>query len=84
MGVHKLCHSLAHQWGKGIGRKALVPWVTHLFNTLEIERVGMTTTQEKWDKGKEKVKFYVDAYARGETKPRFNFKDFNWELISNL
>ena len=30
-------------WGKGIGRKALVPWVTHLFETLEIERVGMTT-----------------------------------------
>ena len=31
------------RWGKGIGRKALIPWVTHLFNTLEIERVGMTT-----------------------------------------
>ena len=30
-------------WGRGLGRKALVPWVTHLFETLEIERVGMTT-----------------------------------------
>lgn len=31
------------KWGKGIGRKALIPWVTYLFNTLEIERVGLTT-----------------------------------------
>lgn len=30
-------------WGQQIGRKALTPWVTHLFNTLEIERVGLTT-----------------------------------------
>ncbi len=30
-------------WGKGIGRKALVPWITHLFETHEIERVGLTT-----------------------------------------
>lgn len=30
-------------WSKGIGRKALIPWITHLFNTLEIERVGLTT-----------------------------------------
>ncbi len=33
----------SQRWGKGIGRKALVPWIIHLFNTLEIERVGMTT-----------------------------------------
>ena len=33
----------SQKWGKGIGRKALIPWVTHLFDTLEIERVGMTT-----------------------------------------
>ncbi|MEM9774738.1 MAG: GNAT family protein [Chloroflexota bacterium] len=31
------------QWGKGIGRKALTAWVTHMFNRFEIERVGLTT-----------------------------------------
>lgn len=31
------------QWGKGIGRKALSVWVTHMFNRFEIERVGLTT-----------------------------------------
>ncbi len=30
-------------WSNGIGRKALKPWITHLFGTLEIERVGLTT-----------------------------------------
>ncbi|WP_075767511.1 GNAT family N-acetyltransferase [Photobacterium proteolyticum] len=30
-------------WNKGVGRKALIPWITHLFNTLEIARVGLTT-----------------------------------------
>ena len=30
-------------WGNKIGRKALIPWITHLFNTREIARVGMTT-----------------------------------------
>lgn len=30
-------------WGKGIGSKALIPWIEHLFATLEIERVGLTT-----------------------------------------
>lgn len=30
-------------WGKQIGRRALVPWITHLFHTLDIERVGLTT-----------------------------------------
>lgn len=30
-------------WGRGIGLKALIPWVEHLFATLEIERVGFTT-----------------------------------------
>ncbi|WP_263079416.1 GNAT family N-acetyltransferase [Endozoicomonas sp. Mp262] len=32
-----------NQWGKGLGRKALIPWITHLFHTLEIARVGLTT-----------------------------------------
>ena len=31
------------KWGQRIGRRALVPWVTHLFETLTIERVGLTT-----------------------------------------
>jgi len=30
-------------WCKGIGQKALTPWIDHLFRTKEIERVGMTT-----------------------------------------
>ncbi|PSW22079.1 N-acetyltransferase [Photobacterium sanctipauli] len=30
-------------WGQSIGRKALAPWVSHLFKSLEIERVGLTT-----------------------------------------
>ena len=30
-------------WGQGIGRKALIPWISHLFATLNIERVGLTT-----------------------------------------
>lgn len=30
-------------WGKGIGLKALIPWVEHLFTTIEVERVGVTT-----------------------------------------
>lgn len=33
----------AEKWGMGIGRKALVPWITHLFDSFEMERVGMTT-----------------------------------------
>ena len=31
------------QWSRGIGRKALPIWIDHLFATLEIERVGLTT-----------------------------------------
>lgn len=30
-------------WSKGLGRKALIPWVTAIFDSLEIERVGLTT-----------------------------------------
>ena len=30
-------------WGKGIGSAALRLWISHLFNTHEIERVGITT-----------------------------------------
>lgn len=30
-------------WSKGIGRKALSAWITHLFENLLIERVGLTT-----------------------------------------
>jgi RimJ/RimL family protein N-acetyltransferase len=30
-------------WSQGIGRKALVPWVSHIFSTIELERVGLTT-----------------------------------------
>jgi RimJ/RimL family protein N-acetyltransferase len=30
-------------WGKGIAARAIPLWVSYLFNTKEIERVGMTT-----------------------------------------
>ncbi|OOF19100.1 GNAT family N-acetyltransferase [Salinivibrio sp. IB574] len=30
-------------WGKGIAARAISLWVSYLFNTKEIERVGMTT-----------------------------------------
>ncbi|OOE32200.1 GNAT family N-acetyltransferase [Salinivibrio kushneri] len=30
-------------WGKGVAARAIPLWVTYLFNTKEIERVGMTT-----------------------------------------
>ncbi|WP_062269167.1 GNAT family N-acetyltransferase [Endozoicomonas arenosclerae] len=33
----------SQQWGKGLGQKALIAWVTHLFQTLELARIGMTT-----------------------------------------
>lgn len=34
----------SHLWGRHIGRKALIAWISHLFNTFpDIERVGLTT-----------------------------------------
>ncbi|AJR09007.1 N-acetyltransferase [Photobacterium gaetbulicola] len=33
----------SNYWGQGIGYLALIPWVSHLFATKEIERVGLTT-----------------------------------------
>ena len=33
----------SHYWGRGIAFKALIPWISHLFNTLTIARVGLTT-----------------------------------------
>ena len=30
-------------WGSGIGKQALIPWITYIFDSLELERVGMTT-----------------------------------------
>jgi RimJ/RimL family protein N-acetyltransferase len=30
-------------WNRGVGRRALIPWITFLFETHEIERVGLTT-----------------------------------------
>lgn len=30
-------------WGQGVGRQALVPWISQLFATLELERIGLTT-----------------------------------------
>ena len=33
----------AGNWGKGIGRRALSLWTTHLFKAHELERIGLTT-----------------------------------------
>jgi RimJ/RimL family protein N-acetyltransferase len=30
-------------WCHGLGRKALIAWIDHLFESLDIERVGLTT-----------------------------------------
>jgi RimJ/RimL family protein N-acetyltransferase len=30
-------------WGSGVGQAALKLWVTHLFETFEVERIGLTT-----------------------------------------
>lgn len=30
-------------WGKGIGTRALKLWMNHIFNTLQVVRVGLTT-----------------------------------------
>lgn len=32
-----------NSWGKGIAAKAVTIWISHLFGTLDIERIGMTT-----------------------------------------
>src|SRR5699024_4894651 len=33
----------AHNWGKGIGTRALTLWINHIFNSLPVVRVGLTT-----------------------------------------
>jgi len=33
----------SNYWSNGIGRRALTQWIAHLFENLEIERVGLTT-----------------------------------------
>ncbi|MBQ0138527.1 MAG: GNAT family N-acetyltransferase [Kurthia sp.] len=33
----------AHSWGKGIGTRALTLWIDHLFTTMPLVRVGLTT-----------------------------------------
>ncbi len=38
-----ICIYAHSQWGKGLGQQALQLWVTHLFQTHDIERVGLTT-----------------------------------------
>lgn len=30
-------------WGEGLGKQAIALWITHILDTLELERVGMTT-----------------------------------------
>src|SRR5699024_6353556 len=33
----------AHNWGKGLGTRALTLWINHIFNSLPVVRVGLTT-----------------------------------------
>lgn len=33
----------AHNWGKGLGTRSLELWINHIFNTLPVVRVGLTT-----------------------------------------
>lgn len=39
-------------WGKGIGTNVMRMWIDHLFNTLDIVRVGYTT----WPRNKSMIK----------------------------
>ncbi|MEL7385008.1 MAG: GNAT family protein, partial [Pseudomonadota bacterium] len=33
----------SNYWDRGVGFSALVPWISHIFDTQDIERVGLTT-----------------------------------------
>lgn len=38
-----ICLYESHNWNKGIGTRALKLWINHIFNTLPVVRVGLTT-----------------------------------------
>lgn len=56
----------SNYWGQGIGYKALILWVSHLFTTLEIERVGLTTWSgnPRMMACAEKLGFMQEGYLR--------------------
>ena len=56
----------AHSWGKGIGTRALKLWINHIFNTLPVVRVGLTTWSgnERMIRVGEKLGLQMEARIR--------------------
>lgn len=56
----------SNNWGKGIGTRALSMWTDHLFNTLPLVRVGLTTWSgnERMIRVGEKLGMKMEARVR--------------------
>lgn len=56
----------ARNWGKGIGTRALKLWMNHIFNTLPVVRVGITTWSgnERMIRVGEKLGLQLEARMR--------------------
>lgn len=56
----------ADNWGRGIGTRALAVWINHLFNTLPLVRVGLTTWSgnERMVRVSEKLGMQMEARIR--------------------
>ena len=56
----------ADNWGRGIGTRALAVWINHLFNTLPLVRVGLTTWSgnERMVRVAEKLGMQMEARIR--------------------
>lgn len=66
-------------WGHGIGTRALTLWTNHLFNTLPLVRVGLTTWSgnERMMRVAEKLGMQMEARIR---KVRF-YNDYYYDSI---
>ncbi|MGE8207307.1 GNAT family N-acetyltransferase [Heyndrickxia sp. NPDC080065] len=55
-----------HNWGRGIGTRALELWINHIFNTLPLVRVGLTTWSgnERMIRVGEKLGMQMEARIR--------------------
>ncbi|WP_010094508.1 GNAT family N-acetyltransferase, partial [Ornithinibacillus scapharcae] len=56
----------SHNWGKGIGTRSLKLWIDHIFNTLPVVRVGLTTWSgnERMIRVGEKLGMQMEARIR--------------------
>ncbi|RLQ89988.1 GNAT family N-acetyltransferase [Falsibacillus albus] len=55
-----------NEWGKGIGTRALKLWIDHIFQTLPLTRVGLTTWSgnERMIRAAEKLGMQMEARIR--------------------